>query len=204
MGKEPIAKHLLVSVSKEWNRICVDQRGRHLWLFFQTFVNDLRIPDQTYITLKLSDVIRFGYDILFEKCPSNWCQWCQRMCLDSMYLMANCSLESAFCRGWNWGTSRLLLASPLFDIFPSLAVSFVGMLINPLRFFPVSRFRLLLNANWKSPVAFDPTLSTEILREVEFSFDNTSKRSWEDGDISKCLSPQLNTPRATFGVTPSF
>ncbi|XP_077055728.1 centrosomal protein of 170 kDa protein B-like isoform X13 [Siphateles boraxobius] len=27
-----------------------------------TFVNDLRIPDQTYITLKLSDVIRFGYD----------------------------------------------------------------------------------------------------------------------------------------------
>ncbi|CAL8286191.1 unnamed protein product [Lota lota] len=29
-----------------------------------TFVNDLRIPDQTYITLKLSDLIRFGYDIL--------------------------------------------------------------------------------------------------------------------------------------------
>ncbi|XP_032403237.1 centrosomal protein of 170 kDa protein B isoform X3 [Xiphophorus hellerii] len=28
-----------------------------------TFVNDLRIPDQTYITLKLSDVIRFGYDV---------------------------------------------------------------------------------------------------------------------------------------------
>ncbi|XP_029937721.1 centrosomal protein of 170 kDa protein B isoform X2 [Myripristis murdjan] len=27
-----------------------------------TFVNDLRIPDQTYITLKVSDVIRFGYD----------------------------------------------------------------------------------------------------------------------------------------------
>ncbi|XP_071226437.1 centrosomal protein of 170 kDa protein B-like isoform X4 [Salvelinus alpinus] len=27
-----------------------------------TFVNDLRIPDQIYITLKLSDVIRFGYD----------------------------------------------------------------------------------------------------------------------------------------------
>uniref|UniRef100_A0AAV2JI85 Uncharacterized protein n=1 Tax=Knipowitschia caucasica TaxID=637954 RepID=A0AAV2JI85_KNICA len=31
-----------------------------------TFVNDLRIPDQTYITLKLSDVIRFGYDILLS------------------------------------------------------------------------------------------------------------------------------------------
>ncbi|KAG7281219.1 hypothetical protein CRUP_019744, partial [Coryphaenoides rupestris] len=33
-------------------------------LMLQTFVNDLRIPDQTYITLKLSDIIRFGYDIL--------------------------------------------------------------------------------------------------------------------------------------------
>uniref|UniRef100_A0A673Z037 Centrosomal protein 170B n=1 Tax=Salmo trutta TaxID=8032 RepID=A0A673Z037_SALTR len=31
-----------------------------------TFVNDLRIPDETYITLMLSDVIRFGYDILFQ------------------------------------------------------------------------------------------------------------------------------------------
>lgn len=30
----------------------------------QTFVNDVRIPDQKYITLKLNDVIRFGYDIL--------------------------------------------------------------------------------------------------------------------------------------------
>ncbi|XP_059212058.1 centrosomal protein of 170 kDa protein B [Centropristis striata] len=27
-----------------------------------TFVNDLRIPDQTYITLKLTDSLRFGYD----------------------------------------------------------------------------------------------------------------------------------------------
>ncbi|XP_030212291.1 centrosomal protein of 170 kDa protein B isoform X2 [Gadus morhua] len=27
-----------------------------------TFVNDLRIPEQTYITLKLSDLVRFGYD----------------------------------------------------------------------------------------------------------------------------------------------
>ena len=30
----------------------------------QTFVNDVRIPDQRYVTLKLNDVIRFGYDIL--------------------------------------------------------------------------------------------------------------------------------------------
>ncbi|XP_069371028.1 centrosomal protein of 170 kDa protein B isoform X2 [Paralichthys olivaceus] len=27
-----------------------------------TFVNDLRIPDQTYISLKVSDIVRFGYD----------------------------------------------------------------------------------------------------------------------------------------------
>ncbi|KAF7665027.1 hypothetical protein LDENG_00158450 [Lucifuga dentata] len=39
-----------------------------------TFVNDLRIPDQTYITLKLSDVIRFGYDILFLIMPIWICQ----------------------------------------------------------------------------------------------------------------------------------
>ncbi|ELW47203.1 hypothetical protein TREES_T100001158 [Tupaia chinensis] len=29
-----------------------------------TFVNDMRIPDQKYVTLKLHDVVRFGYDIL--------------------------------------------------------------------------------------------------------------------------------------------
>ncbi|XP_027426638.2 centrosomal protein of 170 kDa protein B isoform X5 [Zalophus californianus] len=28
----------------------------------QTFVNDVRIPDQKYVTLKLHDVVRFGYD----------------------------------------------------------------------------------------------------------------------------------------------
>ncbi|KAK3542016.1 hypothetical protein QTP86_010366 [Hemibagrus guttatus] len=39
-------------------------------LMLQTFVNDLRIPDQTYITLKLSDIVRFGYDILL-KCVCN-------------------------------------------------------------------------------------------------------------------------------------
>ncbi|KAM4694243.1 centrosomal protein of 170 kDa-like [Discoglossus pictus] len=30
-----------------------------------TFVNEVRIPEQTYITLKLEDKLRFGYDILF-------------------------------------------------------------------------------------------------------------------------------------------
>ncbi|NXK84269.1 CE170 protein, partial [Amazona guildingii] len=32
-----------------------------------TFVNDVRIPEQTYITLKLEDKLRFGYDILGKK-----------------------------------------------------------------------------------------------------------------------------------------
>lgn len=30
----------------------------------QTFVNDVRIQEQMYITLKLEDKLRFGYDIL--------------------------------------------------------------------------------------------------------------------------------------------
>ncbi|KFQ05426.1 Centrosomal protein of 170 kDa [Leptosomus discolor] len=35
-----------------------------------TFVNDVRIPEQTYITLKLEDKLRFGYDILIIKMHS--------------------------------------------------------------------------------------------------------------------------------------
>ncbi|NXI84566.1 CE170 protein, partial [Rhipidura dahli] len=35
-----------------------------------TFVNDVRIPEQTYITLKLEDKLRFGYDILAIKMHS--------------------------------------------------------------------------------------------------------------------------------------
>jgi len=33
---------------------------------FQTYVNDVRIPVQTYIQLDTSDLLRFGYDILFN------------------------------------------------------------------------------------------------------------------------------------------
>lgn len=33
-------------------------------LISQTFVNDVRIQEQMYITLKLEDKLRFGYDIL--------------------------------------------------------------------------------------------------------------------------------------------
>lgn len=38
---------------------------------FQTFVNDQRIPDQTYVTLQLSDLVRFGYDILLTRIKSS-------------------------------------------------------------------------------------------------------------------------------------
>ncbi|MEQ2172585.1 hypothetical protein GOODEAATRI_022631 [Goodea atripinnis] len=41
-----------------------------------TFVNELRIPDQEYIYLKLSDVIRFGYDILFIHLTHRWLRLC--------------------------------------------------------------------------------------------------------------------------------
>lgn len=30
----------------------------------QTFVNDVRIQEQSYVTLKTDDKLRFGYDIL--------------------------------------------------------------------------------------------------------------------------------------------
>lgn len=32
--------------------------------FLQTFVNDVRIQEQSYVTLKIDDKLRFGYDIL--------------------------------------------------------------------------------------------------------------------------------------------
>ncbi|XP_077122480.1 centrosomal protein of 170 kDa protein B isoform X4 [Ranitomeya variabilis] len=39
-----------------------EHRVKDLGSLNGTFVNDVRIPDQKYITLKLNDVIRFGYD----------------------------------------------------------------------------------------------------------------------------------------------
>lgn len=40
----------------------------------QTFVNDVRIQEQQYITLKMGDKLRFGYDILSDakKCASSF------------------------------------------------------------------------------------------------------------------------------------
>ncbi|XP_040188620.1 centrosomal protein of 170 kDa protein B isoform X2 [Rana temporaria] len=40
-----------------------EHRVKDLGSLNGTFVNDVRIPDQKYITLKLNDAIRFGYDI---------------------------------------------------------------------------------------------------------------------------------------------
>lgn len=36
----------------------------NIYLYLQTFVNDVRIQEQSYVTLKTDDKLRFGYDIL--------------------------------------------------------------------------------------------------------------------------------------------
>lgn len=55
------------SVDKQHAVINYDQDRDEHWVkdlgsLNGTFVNDVRIPDQRYVTLKLNDVIRFGYD----------------------------------------------------------------------------------------------------------------------------------------------
>nr|XP_028706405.1 centrosomal protein of 170 kDa protein B isoform X1 [Macaca mulatta] len=55
------------SVDKQHAVINYDQDRDEHWVkdlgsLNGTFVNDMRIPDQKYVTLKLNDVIRFGYD----------------------------------------------------------------------------------------------------------------------------------------------
>lgn len=55
------------SVDKQHAVINYDQDRDQHWVkdlgsLNGTFVNDVRIPDQKYVTLKLNDVIRFGYD----------------------------------------------------------------------------------------------------------------------------------------------
>ncbi|XP_064316978.1 centrosomal protein of 170 kDa protein B isoform X4 [Phalacrocorax carbo] len=53
-------QHAVINYDKEKDEHWVKDLGS----LNGTFVNDVRIPDQKYITLKLNDVIRFGYDIL--------------------------------------------------------------------------------------------------------------------------------------------
>ncbi|XP_075859769.1 centrosomal protein of 170 kDa protein B isoform X1 [Microcebus murinus] len=55
------------SVDKQHAVINYDQDRDEHWVkdlgsLNGTFVNDMRIPDQKYVTLKLNDVVRFGYD----------------------------------------------------------------------------------------------------------------------------------------------
>ncbi|NXB65391.1 C170B protein, partial [Struthidea cinerea] len=56
-------QHAVINYDKEKDEHWVKDLGS----LNGTFVNDVRIPDQKYITLKLNDVIRFGYDILSEE-----------------------------------------------------------------------------------------------------------------------------------------
>ncbi|XP_037993718.1 centrosomal protein of 170 kDa protein B isoform X7 [Motacilla alba alba] len=51
-------QHAVINYDKEKDEHWVKDLGS----LNGTFVNDVRIPDQKYITLKLNDVIRFGYD----------------------------------------------------------------------------------------------------------------------------------------------
>uniref|UniRef100_A0A452ISJ9 FHA domain-containing protein n=1 Tax=Gopherus agassizii TaxID=38772 RepID=A0A452ISJ9_9SAUR len=53
-------QHAVINYDKDKD----EHRVKDLGSLNGTFVNDVRIPDQKYITLKLNDVIRFGYDIL--------------------------------------------------------------------------------------------------------------------------------------------
>ncbi|NXL60398.1 C170B protein, partial [Chordeiles acutipennis] len=55
-------QHAVINYDKEKDEHWVKDLGS----LNGTFVNDVRIPDQKYITLKLNDVIRFGYDILLR------------------------------------------------------------------------------------------------------------------------------------------
>ncbi|NXG83104.1 C170B protein, partial [Stercorarius parasiticus] len=55
-------QHAVINYDKEKDEHWVKDLGS----LNGTFVNDVRIPDQKYITLKLNDVIRFGYDILLQ------------------------------------------------------------------------------------------------------------------------------------------
>ncbi|XP_077676682.1 centrosomal protein of 170 kDa protein B [Eretmochelys imbricata] len=51
-------QHAVINYDKDKD----EHRVKDLGSLNGTFVNDVRIPDQKYITLKLNDVIRFGYD----------------------------------------------------------------------------------------------------------------------------------------------
>ena len=53
----------------------------YLFLYFQTFVNEGRIPEQEYVTLGDLDTVRFGYDILLYQMSI----YCSIVCSIYMY-----------------------------------------------------------------------------------------------------------------------
>lgn len=64
----------LFSNDHETGRLVVDNcvscsKSGH-FVFSQTFVNDVRIQEQMYFTLKIDDKLRFGYDILLNSSQS--------------------------------------------------------------------------------------------------------------------------------------
>lgn len=80
------------------------------WITFclfilQTFVNDIRIQEQIYVTLKIDDKLRFGYDILLNTvlhvCASEW------RCTRSAD-MSNTVTSSAPVELWMLAALRLL------------------------------------------------------------------------------------------------
>ncbi|KFO56186.1 Centrosomal protein of 170 kDa protein B [Corvus brachyrhynchos] len=70
-------QHAVINYDKEKDEHWVKDLGS----LNGTFVNDVRIPDQKYITLKLNDVIRFGYDILSEEDLDSGFVWVLRCLL---------------------------------------------------------------------------------------------------------------------------
>lgn len=118
-----------------------------LMLFFsilQTFVNDLRIPDQTYITLKLSDVIRFGYDILFFSITHLNLNVVTHVSLMFDFVI---NVIQTFC-------SSVCDWQPTHIFFPLWSFCSIGMLI-PCGF-SVRGFRLWSTVYRKSRAPFDP------------------------------------------------
>ncbi|KAF4792549.1 Centrosomal protein of 170 kDa protein B [Turdus rufiventris] len=84
-------QHAVINYDKEKDEHWVKDLGS----LNGTFVNDVRIPDQKYITLKLNDVIRFGYDILSEEHWDSGFVWVYAVgCMKRFLCPSNFSLFS--------------------------------------------------------------------------------------------------------------
>lgn len=85
-------------------------------------MNDVRIPDQKYVTLKLNDVIRFGYDILQGSGAGSWVGARVQAAVASPWvvLITSRAQEAAVTRG---SVGLLPLSSPLPTIQPASATN---------------------------------------------------------------------------------